>query len=491
MTRAFGPVKDAHWAGEGLYNRPNVIKQTEHTLEVGLVGFRSDPELRMHWLTAFGRLVNAHTPQLCELAGQEVHKPYFEALTGDVLPLLASIRWHSKHARRVLATRTAPGTPWFLVGQRAVLTREPLGTVGIIATWNYPIQLLGIQLVAAIIAGNKVVVKPSERCPQTQSLLLDLARQAIQKAGMHPQTITVLPATREAGAEMLAAHDSGNRPLDHVVFTGSTTIGRSIAAWGAKALVPTTLELSGCDSAVVLGDCPPALVALAAKSIWHGVTMNAGQTCMAPRRVLVTPGVADDFVRALRPLAAAAEVRTLIDAAAAERCFGLAQDAVRRGATSASGTLEAPVGASIRPLCLLDCPPDCPAAAGDHFGPLLCIIRVGDEAEALRLQHTFGQHLSASIYTGNPKRVRQELAGLLGASQVNINDTLLPTAIPGSSIAGAGPSGWGASRGGEGLLAMTRQMCVSNTSLRLRAPLEKQDEKFIRRFAGFMQWMFR
>jgi len=491
MTQAFGPDEDAHRTVEDLYSRPNVTKPTEHTLENDPLGFRSDPELRMHWLTAFGRLVNAHTPRLCQLAAEEVHKPYFEALTGDVLALLTSIRWHSKHARGVLASRTTPGTPWFLMGQRSVLCRQPLGTVGIIATWNYPIQLLGIQLVAAIVGGNKVVVKPSERCPQTQGLLLDLARQALQTAGMPPQTITVLPATREAGAAMLADHDSGGRHLDHVVFTGSTTIGRTIAAWGAEALVPTTLELSGCDSAIVLDDCSPALVSLAAKSIWNGVTMNAGQTCMAPRRVLVASGVADDFVRAIRPLAAAAEGRTLIDAAAAARCFELAQDAVNRGATTASGTLEAPIGASLRPLCLLDCPPDCPAASGDHFGPLLCIIRVADEAGALRLQHKFGQHLSVSVYTGNPRRVRQELAGLLGASQVNINDTLLPTAIPGTSIAGAGPSGWGASRGGEGLLAMTRQVAVSTTSLRLRAPLEKQDDKFVRRFAGFMKWMFR
>ena len=445
----------------------------------------------MHWLSAFGQLVNAHTQQLCDLAKQEVHKPYFEALTGDVLALLVSIRWHKKYGRRVLASRTAPGTPWLLIGQKAVLTREPLGTVGIIATWNYPIQLLGIQLVAAIVAGNNVVVKPCERCPLTQGLLLELAQRALQAAALPSQIITVLPATREAGSTMLAAHDAGLRRLDHVVFTGSTAVGRTIAAWGAKALVPTTLELSGCDSAIVLDDCPPTLVQLAAKTIWNAVTMNGGQTCMAPRRVLVTPGVADEFVRALRPLTAAAEVRTLIDVSAASRCFGLAQDAVYRGANSACGVLEPPIGASLRPMCVLNCPADCAAAAGDHFGPLLCVIRVKDEAEAVSLQRGFGQHLSVSVYSGRPKRVRREFAGLLGASQVNVNDSLVPTAIPGTSIAGAGASGWGASRGSEGLLAMTRQVCVSTTSVWLRAPMEKQDDKFIQRFAGFMRWMFR
>ena len=182
------------------------------------------------------------------------------------------------------------GGAWWSIGQRHQVERVPLGRIGIIATWNYPVQLLGVQLVQALAAGNRVVVKPSERTPRTQALLLDLAR----RAGLPEGTLDVLPATRDAGAAMLQ-----HAEMDHLVFAGSTAVGRRIAEAAARRLLPSTLELSGRDTAFVLADADPAL---AARTIWSAVTMNAGQTCMAPRRVLVDSRVYERFLAALARL---------------------------------------------------------------------------------------------------------------------------------------------------------------------------------------------
>jgi len=433
------------------------------------------------WLSAFRRLVVGHQEQLCALICQEIHKTPFEALTGDVLPLLASLRWHERHAGAILRPRRARGKPFFMLGQSATLTRAPLGVVGIIATWNYPVQLLGIQLTAAIAAGNRVVVKPSERSPQTQALLLDLAAQALVIAGLPADTLMRLPATRQAGEQMLADHASGAQALDHVVFTGSTAVGQQIAMFAAQHLLSSTLELSGNDSALVLDD---ADAAMAAKSIWHAVTMNGGQTCMAPRRVLVMPGAYAEFCKHLGDLAATTTPRQLIDAAAADRCRELAgKQAERQSAQSEQGAMY-------RPTAVFDAAAASAVVAGDHFGPLLAVVRCSSLEEALDTHAAAGQHLSVSVYTRNVDHVRDTLAGQLGASQVNINDTLLPTAHPGTAIAGHARSGWGASRGEAGLLAMTRPVAVTVTGRWLRTPLAEPSARVVGNFKAFMRFWF-
>jgi len=409
---------------------------------------------RLAWLRAFRRLIAKSHDELCELVGAEVHKPRVEALMADVLPLELACVWLERNAAKLLATRTAPGKPWLLLGQRAQLRRAPLGTVGIIATWNYPIGLLGIQLIQALVAGNRVVIKPSERAPRSQARLIELARGAADEAGVARAEFDVvlrsLPATREAGTTLLHTER-----LDHLVFTGSTSVGRQIAAWGAETLTPTTLELSGRDSALVLAD---ANLKVAARAIWNAVSMNGGQTCMAPRRALVAAEIYPAFCSALAYCAAAGPARRLIDAPAAARVAGLAQQAFDLGGRSLSGVLERAcgegdgAGSSIRPQAIADCQPDWPIVDGDHFGPLLAVVRCKSVDEMLAVHHRCDQHLATSVYTRNV-RAAQALVARLGAAQVTINDTVLPTAHPGTSIARLGESGWGTSRGAAGILA--------------------------------------
>ncbi len=429
---------------------------------------------RLRWIDRFDRLVAGAADRFIAVIGEEIGKPEVETVAAEILPLRAACRWHRRHLRRLLAGRRIGGAPWWLPGQRSRLERQPLGTVAIVATWNYPLQLLGIQLVQAIAAGNRVVVKPSERSPRTHALLLSLAEQA----GLPPGWLRASEATREAGRSLLE-----RERFDHVVFTGSTAVGREIAAMAARSLTPTTLELSGRDSGIVLADADPRL---AAKCLWLAVAMNAGQTCMAPRRILVERRILRRFLDELAPLAASARPRRLIEPSAAALCHHLAADAIDGGGRSVSGFCEAAEGAWLRPLAIADCPPEAALFAGDHFGPVVAVTPVESFGHALELHGGIEQHLAVSVFTSSPAAVAGRLAELR-ASTVLVNDCLTPTAHPAVSIGGHGLSGWGTSRGREGLLALTRPVHLARTSRWWRVPPEIPGPgiaRFLRRVAG-------
>jgi aldehyde dehydrogenase (NAD+) len=431
---------------------------------------------RLNWLARFERLLARHRDELCLFMADEIGKPPFEGLTSDLMPLLAACRWLRRRAPRLLRPRPVRGRAWFQLGQRLAIAREPLGTVAIIATWNYPVQLLGIQLIQALVAGNRVIVKPSENAPRTQQRLLTLG----VAAGLPDGALTWVEPTRDAGPRLLREHH-----VDHVVFTGSTRVGREVAAWAAGTLTPTTLELSGRDSALVLDDADPRL---AARAIWNAVVTNAGQTCMAPRRALVDQRVYEAFLAALAPLAAGARPVCLIAPDPAARAFDLARDAVARGGRSLSGILEPPLAADprrLRPLAIVDCPDSAPLVEGDHFAPILAVVPVRDLSHALALHARCTQHLATSVFTRRPAR-RPGLARALGAGIVLFNDCLLPVGHPGVALGGRGESGWGVSRGADGLLAMTRAVHVTSTHPRLRTPLAPPTTAMVRTISSLV-----
>ena len=401
---------------------------------------------RLAWVKNFRRAIVAGQDKLIALAAEEVRKDAFETLVSDLVPLLSSCKWHEKQARRVLRPRRLRGGSVWQIGQRHWVRREPLGLVGIIATWNYPVQLLGIQLVQAIVGGNRVVVKPSERCPRTQGRLLEMALEA----GLPASTLRVLDATRQAGARMLE-----HEKLDHLVFTGSTPVGRTIAQTLAPRLVPSTLELSGRDSALVFSD---ADLKLTARSIGSAVRLNAGQTCMAPRRVLVESLVAERFTRLLRAEMARGGAMTACDGT---RC-------------------EAEVEL---------CEADDELVAGDHFAPKIAVVACASIDRMLEIHREIGQHLATSVYTADARRAGSIVENLQ-AGTVTINDAVIPTAHPGAPLPALGASGWGVSRGELGLLAMTRPVHVSTTSRHLRVPTDPPTAKQADQVKRFVRWWY-
>lgn len=407
---------------------------------------------------------------------------------GDVTPLLAACRWTERRAAAVLRARRIGGTPIWMFGTRAAVMRAPLGRVAIIATWNYPVQLLGVQLVQALAAGNCVTVKPSERAAESQRYLLELARMA----GLTSAELTWTEATREAGPALV--REGG---FDHLIFTGSTGVGTEIAKALAPRLIPATLELSGHDSAIVLEDGDPVL---AAETLWAAVNMNAGQTCMAPRRALVHESVYGRFAAALAAVVERGERialgggspsthRTLIDAGAAEVCHELVTAAVRAGARRLGGSIGAPEGRRFRPTAVIDCPVDAALALGAYFGPVLAVIKVRDADEAVSIHRLVGQHLATAVFTRDAARAAAMAAGLR-SSVVTINDAVLPTGHPGVSLGGRGPSGIGVSRGEEGLLAMTRPVVVTRSKGSARLSLRPVTPGIEAGMSRFIRWWY-
>jgi len=441
--------------------------------------------MRRAWIDRFMREVMSRETEFISAIADELGRSRWETLTEELEPLLAACRWHRSRGLATLGLRRVRGRAWWQIGQSHWCVRVPRGRVAIIATWNYPVQLLGIQMVQAITAGNSVTVKPSELAIRSQHLLLDCAQRAAAHAGFPSDWIRSVEATREAGERMLL-----EQGFDFVIFTGSTEVGRLVAKRCAETLTPSALELSGRDSAIVLDD---AHAGLAAKSLWHALQMNAGQTCMAPRRVLVTRGIARAFIVAMAPLAASARPRQLISAEAAEHAFALAADAVERGGRSASGTLEGPTGTdrrTLRPQAIVDCPHDAPLVEGRHFGPVMAVVVVDDEEAALSIHRRCDQRLATSIFTGGTKRWHgmARLASL-GCGFVTINDAILPTAHPGASISGVGESGWSSTRGVSGLMELTREVIVSSTHVRRRVPIEPPSEFGQRLMSRVSRWL--
>ena len=411
--------------------------------------FISDPANSLRWLRAFRGLIAEHADELVRLMGEEIHKPEFEALASDVLPLISACTWHLKRSKKLLRDRRTPGKPLWLPGVRHRTCRAPLGRVAIIATWNYPVQLLGVQLIQAVMADNRVIVKPSERSPKTQLLLLELAREA----GLSAEVLVWTDATREAG-ERLVEHE----PFDHLLFTGSTAVGKTIAAALAPRLITSTLELSGNDTAVVL---PSANPKLAARCIWYALTLNHGQTCMAPRRVLVAPEVREPFMAKLYKLASNTDGRRLIDAEAAERCRQVAREAIAAGGRLANGN---PGSDPLQPIVIDDCPTDTDLYKGKHFGPVLPVAVLEEDSAIPASQ------LTMSVF-GKPAEAL-EFARRFRAGTFTINDCIIPTGHPGAPLSASGSAGWGVSRGEAGLLAMTRPVSVSTTRAWPRLPLD-------------------
>jgi acyl-CoA reductase-like NAD-dependent aldehyde dehydrogenase len=250
----------------------------------------------------------------------DVGRPPVEVLGTELLPAAATLKFLEREAARVLAPRKVPGRlrPTWLLGCRDAVYRRPWGVVGVIGTWNYPVYLNVGPVALALVAGNGVLWKPSENAPRTADLLHELFRAS----GFPPDLFAKLPETREAGPHLAGAE------VDYVVFTGSEGVGRRLATRLGERLIPSTLELSGCDAMFVLED---ADVELAAKAAWFGVTLNRGQTCIAVRRIFVHRAKYAAFAEALKPLAAGAKPVALVLDAQREQAERLVTDAVGGG----------------------------------------------------------------------------------------------------------------------------------------------------------------
>jgi acyl-CoA reductase-like NAD-dependent aldehyde dehydrogenase len=404
-----------------------------------------------------------------------------ELVGTDLLPAAAAMKFLEGHAARILKPARAPAPPLWLRGGRDTIHRRPFGVVGVVGTWNYPVYLNAVPIVHALVAGNGVLWKPSEFTPRTAAVL----SQLFADAGLPKDLLITLPATREAGP-MLAEAD-----VDFIQFTGSDAVGRQLAKRLGERLIPSTLELSGTDACFVLADADPAF---AARAVWYGTTLNAGQTCLAVRRVFVARAVYEPFVAALTELAKQGRPVKLVLPSQAEYLAEVVRGAQGQVLKSPnpltpfpqgkgesepkpdfspflSGKGAGELGGCPVPIFLLNPPPDHPVFDRPCFAPLAAVVLFDDLDEAVR-RHEAGRFgLWASVFTNDPAS-GERLAARLTTGGVIVNDVIAPTAHPGTPFGGRKASGWGVTGGAEGLLAFTAPQVVTVRSGRFRPHID-------------------
>ncbi|MCE9561732.1 MAG: aldehyde dehydrogenase family protein [Planctomycetes bacterium] len=401
---------------------------------------------RLRPVRTLRNLLVERTDDLIAAANADIGRPVVEVLGTELLPSAAALNFIEQEAVRILAPRRIPGRlrPTWLMGTRDAVHHRPWGVVGVIGTWNYPIYLNVGPIAQALVAGNAVLWKPSENAVRTADLLHEL----FLKAGFPAELVQKLPATREGGPQ-LAETD-----VDYIVFTGSDGVGRKLAARLGERLIPSTLELSGCDAMFVLAD---ANLEMATKAAWFGLTLNRGQTCIAVRRIFVQRARCEEFIAAMRKFLATAQPMTLVTPGQQPHAERLIADAVQRGAEV--HTMPASQQ-NMGPTLLVNVPGDAAICREACFAPVTAVIPFDsiDNALSLAAQSPFG--LSASIFTANTA-LAKELAERIAAGSVIINDVLAPTAHPATPFGGRGASGWGVTQGAEGLIAMTTPQVVT------------------------------
>jgi len=383
-------------------------------------------------------------------SGAARSRPAAEAMVSEVLPLVEACRFLERKAPSILRP-TRPGwwgRPLWMTGVGCEIHREPLGLILIIAPSNYPLFIPGVQALQSLAAGNAVWVKPAPGCAAPMNLLQSM----LARAGIHPDLFAVLPASREAGETALQAS------VDKVLFTGSADTGRGILRRLAPRLLPATLELSGSDPVLVREDADLPLVA---RALAFGLTLNGGHTCVAPRRVYVHRKVHGSLETLLAEELHPRFQPSPIPRELATRLLPMLCQAFDQGARVVTGGLR-PDGTLIAPLVLANTPPGIPLLQEDWFLPILSLVPVGGDDEAVGRANDSRYHLGAAVFSGDEPAARL-LALRINAGVVCINDLILPTADPRVPFGGRGQSGFGATRGAEGLLELTTPKAVTCT----------------------------
>ncbi len=388
----------------------------------------------------------------------ESGKPYTDALGADVLVALDFATWTAREAPRFLRSSWSQVGGLLFWRKRFRTERPPLGVIGIITPWNYPFFLPASCVLPAIACGNAVVLKPSEVTPESGGVLESLWREA----GLPDGVLNIVQGDGRTGAALTRGG------VDKMIFTGSERAGRAVAIACAEQLIPCSLELGGSDAAIVLAD---ADVRHAADGIAWGRFSNAGQTCVAPKRVFVEESAYEPFVaamgRAVRALTVGGgvdpetDVGPLIHAAARDQISAQLDDAVAKGArvVATAATPAAGSGHYFPPTLLADVTDEMRVLQEETFGPLLPVVRVKDADEAVRRANASIYGLSASVWTRDRAR-GAAVARRLDAGAVLINDSVSVVGMPEVPYGGVKHSGLGRLHGMEGLAAVVRSTAI-------------------------------
>ncbi len=460
---------------------------------------------RIAVLREFQRKLLEKKTKIAEAVTRETGKPVAEALTTEVLVVLDAARFLIDNAYRLLNDEPLPHGNLAVKLKAGRLVREPYGVVGVISPWNYPFSIPATETLAALVAGNAVLLKPSE----FTSLVAMELESLLRSAGVPRDIFQVVVGDGATGAALIRSQIDGAQidgaridgaKIDKLVFTGSVATGKRIAVAAAERLLPVVLELGGKDPMIVLDDVDIDVASSAA--VW-GAFLNAGQTCLSVERCYVQRSRSEAFLKACvektkkLSVGSGFEPDTDVGPMIHERQVAIVEshvkDAVARGARVLAGGSRLPeLGKNFyQPTVLADVTHEMRIMREETFGPVLPVMVFDTDEEAVRLANDSEYGLAASVWTRNSDR-GERLARRLQAGAVMINDVVSCFGISEAPHGGVKCSGVGRAHGSFGLEEMVRLKYLDSD---LVPGMKKvwwygYSARFARQMEGFLDFQF-
>lgn len=403
-----------------------------------------------------------NTDRVVKTIVSETGKTWEDAQFAEVAYAINAFGFWAKSAPKYLSDERVHSSQLLVKGKKLLLRHRPLGLIGVIGPWNYPLTNSFGDCIPALAAGNSVILKPSEVTPLT-SLLME---EALRQCGIPEGVFQVATGRGATGAALIDA-------VDMVMFTGSTNTGRKVAEEAAKRLIPCSLELGGKDPMIVLSDAD--LERAANLAVYYSM-QNAGQTCISIERVYVEAPIYDEFVgrvtekvKALRvgvPTGpGSVDVGAITFPPQMQTISDHVSDATSKGARVLTGghQVEGLAGRFFQPTVLVDVDHTMKVMKDETFGPTLPIMKVADAEEAVRLANESPYGLGASVFTRDAARGEQ-LARRIRAGSANVNDALINYTALELPMGGAKASGLGSRHGSGGIRKYCEQQAIVVTN---------------------------
>jgi acyl-CoA reductase-like NAD-dependent aldehyde dehydrogenase len=414
-------------------------------------------EGRARILRRMQKWVIDHQEEIIAVIRSETGKTYEDALIAEISYGAAAFGFWATNAEKYLADEKVRSSAVLVKGKKLVLRYRPLGLVGVIGPWNYPLTNSFGDCIPALAAGNSVILKPSEITPLTS---LKLA-EGLKACGIPDGVFQVATGTGATGAALVDQ-------VDMIMFTGSTATGKKVMAKAAETLTPVSLELGGKDPMIVLAD---ADVDRAVNNALYWGMFNGGQTCISVERVYVEEPVYDEFVAKVTEKARAlrqgdggpgtADVGSMTFPPQVDVVERHVQDAKAKGAKVLVGGArgEHAGGYWYEPTVLVDVDHTMSAMTEETFGPTLPIMKVSDEEEAIRLANDSPYGLGASVF-GKDLKHAEQVARRVEAGAVCVNDALINYSALELPMGGAKASGLGSRHGAGGIRKYCQQQAI-------------------------------